>query len=68
MAPVHRRDRADGPNVSDLSLLLSVQAGYDARAPLSMEGNGAAFQGSLEASFQGQADRMGGRLQGLYAL
>ena len=55
-------------NISDLSLLLSVQAGYDARAPLSIEGNGDAFQGSLEASFKGQENRVGGRLQGLYAL
>jgi amidase len=39
--------------ISDLSLLLSVQAGHDARAPLSMEGNGAVFRGSLEASFKG---------------
>ena len=30
-------------NVADLALLLSVQAGYDARAPLSMTGDGAVF-------------------------
>ena len=41
-------------SVSDLSLLLSVQAGYDARAPLSIEGDGNAFQGSLEASLKGK--------------
>ena len=49
-------------NVADLALLLSVQAGYDARAPLSMTGDGAAFRGPLEARPQGQADRLGGRL------
>jgi amidase len=31
-------------NVEDLALLLSVQAGYDARVPLSIAGNGAAFR------------------------
>ena len=41
-------------SVSDLSLLLSVQAGYDARAPLSIDGDGNAFQGSLEASLKGK--------------
>ena len=51
-------------NISDLSLLLSVQAGYDARAPLSMEGNGAAFQGSLEASFRGKRIAWAGDFKG----
>ena len=42
-------------NISDLSLLLSVQAGYDARAPLSMEGKRVRrSRGSLEASFKGK--------------
>jgi amidase len=40
-------------NVPDLRLLLSVQAGYDARAPLSMPGDGAAFQGPLESDLKG---------------
>ncbi len=40
-------------NVPDLALLLSVQAGYDARAPLSIAGDGAAFRGPLERDFKG---------------
>ncbi len=40
-------------NVPDLALLLSVQAGYDARAPLSIAGDGAAFRGPLEHDFKG---------------
>jgi amidase len=40
-------------NVSDLALLLSVQAGYDARVPLSITGDGAAFRGPLERDFKG---------------
>ena len=51
-------------NISDLSLLLSVQAGHDARAPLSMEGNGAAFLGSLEASFRGKRIAWAGDFKG----
>ena len=41
-------------NVTDLAMLLSVQAGYDARVPLSLEGDGAAFPGALEADFKGK--------------
>ncbi len=41
-------------NVADLALLLSVQAGYDARAPLSLEGDGARFCGGLEADLKGR--------------
>jgi amidase len=47
---------AAGPmarNVPDLALLLSVQAGYDARAPLSIAGDGAAFRGPLTRGFKG---------------
>jgi amidase len=40
-------------NVPDLALMLSVQAGYDARAPLSIAGDGASFRGSLERDFKG---------------
>jgi amidase len=40
-------------NVPDLALLLSVQAGYDARVPLSIKGDGAAFRGPLERDFKG---------------
>ncbi len=35
-------------NVADLAMLLSVQAGYDPRAPLSMEGDGAPFRGAVD--------------------
>jgi amidase len=40
-------------NVPDLALLLAVQVGYDARVPLSIAGDGAAFRGSLERDFKG---------------
>jgi amidase len=40
-------------NVPDLALLLSVQAGYDARVPLSIAGVGSAFRESLERDFTG---------------
>lgn len=46
----------DGPigwNVADLALLLSVQAGYDARVPLSLEGPGPDWRESLERDFSG---------------
>jgi amidase len=39
--------------VPDLALLLSVQAGYDARVPLSIEGDGAAFRAPLTGDFRG---------------
>jgi amidase len=39
--------------VPDLALLLSVQAGYDARAPLSIEGDGTAFRAPLARDFKG---------------
>src|SRR5215831_21044041 len=38
--------------VADLAMLLAVQAGYDARVPLSISGDGAAFTGSLERDFK----------------
>src|ERR1700674_2428119 len=40
-------------NVPDLALLLSVQAGYDARVPLSIGGDGSEFQAPLERDFKG---------------
>jgi amidase len=40
--------------VLDLALLLSVQAGHDARAPLSQAGDGSVFTASLEADVRGQ--------------
>jgi amidase len=41
-------------NVPDLALLLSVQAGYDSRAPLSIDRDGTLFQARLEDSFKGK--------------
>lgn len=46
----------EGPmarNVPDLAMFLSVQAGYDARAPLSLLESPEKFKGSLERSFKG---------------
>jgi amidase len=39
--------------VPDLALLLSVQAGYNPRVPLSIAGDGAVFRGPLECDFNG---------------
>lgn len=47
----------EGPmarTVSDLAMLLSTQAGYDARAPLSIHESGAAFAQSLDANMNGK--------------
>ena len=41
-------------NVTDLAVLLSVQAGYDARAPMSMDGDGTVFERRLEKDFKGK--------------
>jgi len=41
-------------NAADLALLLSVQAGYDSRAPLSMESGGGQFRGSLQGDVKGK--------------
>jgi amidase len=46
----------EGPmarTVTDLALLLSVQAGYDSRAPLSLEGDPSVFTRSLQRNFKG---------------
>ena len=40
-------------NVTDLAMLLSVQAGYDARVPLSLDGDGSVFQRRLDRKFKG---------------
>jgi amidase len=40
-------------NVPDLALLLAVQAGYDARVPLSMDADAGAFRAPLERDFKG---------------
>ena len=41
-------------NVTDLAMLLDVQAGYDARVPLSIGDTGTNFQGSLNADLTGK--------------
>jgi amidase len=51
-------------NVEDLALMLSVQAGYDARAPLSLEGDGAVFRGSLETDLRGKRIAWAGDFSG----
>ncbi len=40
-------------NVPDLAMLLAVQSGYDARAPLSVASDPAVFAGSLARDFKG---------------
>jgi amidase len=50
--------------VEDLALMLSVQAGYDPRAPLSLEGDGAAFAGSLETDLKGKRIAWAGDFSG----
>jgi amidase len=40
--------------VADLSMLLSIQAGYDSRLPLSMEGDGARFEEPLKMNLKGK--------------
>ncbi|MBO9577067.1 MAG: amidase [Sphingobium sp.] len=51
-------------NVPDLALLLSVQAGYDARSPLAMESGGAMFGGRLGASVKGKRIAWAGDFKG----
>lgn len=51
-------------NVADLALLLSVQAGFDARVPLSLEGDGAEFERTLESSLKGKRVAWGADLRG----
>jgi amidase len=51
-------------NVTDLAMLLSVQAGFDARAPLSLEGDGTVFQQPLESSFKGKRIAWGADFRG----
>ena len=45
---------AMGRNVADLAMLLSTQAGFDPRAPMSLDGTGARFLGPLDANFKGK--------------
>lgn len=51
-------------NVPDLAMLLSVQAGYDARVPLSMTGDGTGFQRRLETDLKGKRIAWSGDFRG----
>jgi amidase len=51
-------------NVPDLAMLLSIQAGYDARAPLSTSGDGSAFQRRLESDLKGKRIAWSGDFKG----
>jgi amidase len=51
-------------NVTDLAMLLSVQAGFNARAPLSIDGDGTAFQRRLEKDVKGKRIAWGGDFKG----
>jgi amidase len=51
-------------NVTDLALLLSVQAGYDPRAPLSIDGDGMLFRRHFEKHCKGKRIAWGGDLSG----
>ena len=71
--PVHAREDwlpsmgVTGPmarNVADLALLTSVMAGYDARAPLSMESDGAQFLRPPNRSVKGRRIAWVGDLKG----
>jgi len=41
-------------SVDDLALLLSVQAGYDARSPMSLSGDGSGYPRNIDASVKGR--------------
>ena len=45
---------AMGRSVADLAMLLSTQAGYDPRAPMSLEGSGSRFLTPLQTDFKGK--------------
>jgi amidase len=51
-------------NVRDLALLLAVQAGYDARAPLSLESSGTQFAGPLHTHTKGKRIAWAGDFHG----
>jgi amidase len=51
-------------NATDLAMLLSVQAGYDARVPLSMTDDGTPFQGRLDRDFKGTRIAWAGDFKG----
>jgi amidase len=51
-------------NVTDLALLLSVQAGYDAREPLSIDGDGLLLRRPFDQELKGKRVAWGGDLSG----
>ena len=51
-------------SVTDLAMLLAVQAGYDPRAPLSMDGDGTVFERRLEQDFKGTRIAWGADFRG----
>jgi amidase len=51
-------------NVTDLAMLLSVQAGFDARVPLSLDGDGTSFQRRLDKNFKATRIAWGGDFKG----
>jgi amidase len=51
-------------NVPDLAMFLSVQAGYDARVPLSTIGEGSVFQRRLETDVKGKRIAWSGDFRG----
>jgi amidase len=51
-------------NVTDLAMLLSVQAGFDPRVPLSLEGDGTVFQRRLQSPFKGKRIAWGADFKG----
>jgi amidase len=51
--------------VPDLAMLLSVQAGYDSHAPLSMDGAGSRFRGRLQRDLRGVRIAWGGDFKGV---
>jgi len=53
-AAIYGSDRANGADRRRLGLLLSIQAGYDARLPLSIDGDGTRFQEPLKIDLKGK--------------
>ncbi|MGO9933390.1 MAG: amidase [Steroidobacteraceae bacterium] len=51
-------------NVPDLAMLLSIQAGYDARVPLSSMGDASVFQRRLESDLSGKRIAWSGDFRG----
>ena len=51
-------------NVSDLAMLLSVQAGYDSRVPLSSVGDAGVYQRRLESELKGKRIAWSGNFKG----